>query len=162
MDIALIYTPTAEDADEALRAANDLAEGLGSEGENISVLGPVESDGKSWVGSTATIETVEELQAVLEAILPGAQVEQDTRASTSSTPAFVRHGSPPQIPGAGTVNGLPRFGPLCVRAYLLDYPRSAAMLANAVCIISDVSRTAQMVILLLGPAPTPPPDGTRL
>lgn len=56
MNIALLYTPDTDDADEALCQANHLAEGLASEGENVSVLGEAEGD---WLmGGTADEATV--------------------------------------------------------------------------------------------------------
>lgn len=62
MNIALLYTPDTDDADMALRAAHDLAEGLGSEGENISVLTPVPD--ATWI----TGGTTEEAGILLDAL----------------------------------------------------------------------------------------------
>lgn len=79
MNIALIYTPDTDDASEAIRQAEALAEGLGTEGENISVLG--QADGE-WIagGDEKDSEVlIEALNGYIDA-LEGFGTEDQSRA----------------------------------------------------------------------------------
>lgn len=70
IDTTLILSVDTDDADEAMRHAKAVADGIGQEGENISALGIVHNNGDgAYVGSSvdgmiAVVFTVEEAKAL--------------------------------------------------------------------------------------------------